>query len=85
MKPLRILEIMSRKHALEIFQGPLPPQRSAGKDDCLSEARVSSLQQSEGAQGRKMSSVWREHDFQRFLYNDMEPCARLFFFPPLFP
>ena len=40
------VEIISRKHALEIFRGTLPPQRS------------------EEAQGRKMSSVRREHDFQ---------------------
>jgi hypothetical protein len=47
--------------------GPLPPQRSVGKDGCLSAARVPSLQRSEEAQGRKMSSsrrdrvaTWRE-------------------------
>jgi len=47
------------------FSGTLPPQHSARKDDCLSaSARVSSLQRSEEAQGRKMSGVRREHDFQ---------------------
>jgi len=46
MSPLDSLELMSRRHALEIFRGPLPPQRSARKDDCLSaSARVSSLQE----------------------------------------
>ena len=55
----------SRKHALEIFRGALPPQRSARKDDCLSaSARVSSLQRNEEVQGRKISSVRREYDFQ---------------------
>jgi len=46
------------------FSGPLPPQRSASKDDCLSaSARISSLQRSE-EQCRKMSSGRRGHDFQ---------------------
>ncbi|MBU4370782.1 MAG: insulinase family protein [Syntrophaceae bacterium] len=38
-RPLRNLEIESRKRALEIFRGTLPPQRSARKDDCLSAKR----------------------------------------------
>jgi hypothetical protein len=29
------LEIESRKRALEIFRGTLPPQRSGSKDQCL--------------------------------------------------
>ena len=33
------LEIGSRKRALEVFRGPLPPQRSARKDDRLSAKR----------------------------------------------
>jgi hypothetical protein len=36
LRPLPDLEIMSRKHALEIFRGTLPPQGSACKDDYLS-------------------------------------------------
>ncbi|TSA45098.1 MAG: hypothetical protein D4R56_06070 [Deltaproteobacteria bacterium] len=68
-KPSDKLGIMSRKHALEIFRGPLPPQRNARKDDCLSaSARVSSLHRSEEAQGRKTSSVRRARDFQRSHY-----------------
>ncbi len=39
VRPLRNLEIESRKRALEIFRGILPPQRSASKDDCLSAKR----------------------------------------------
>ena len=64
---MRNLAIGFRKHALEIFRGLLLPQRSASKDDCLSaSARVSSLQRSEGVQGRKMSSVRRDYDCQGF-------------------
>jgi hypothetical protein len=33
------LNIGSRERALEIFRGPLPPQHSARKDDCLSAMR----------------------------------------------
>jgi hypothetical protein len=65
LRPLSNLKIISREHALEIFRGTLPPQRSTSKGECLSaSARVSSLQRSEEVQGRKMSSVRREHDFQ---------------------
>ncbi len=32
-------ESLSRKRALEIFRGTLPPQRSTRKDDCLSAKR----------------------------------------------
>jgi hypothetical protein len=39
VRPLRNLKIRSRKRALEIFRGTLPPQRSACKDDCLSAER----------------------------------------------
>ncbi len=65
VRPLHNLKIGSRKRALEIFRGSLPPQRSAHKDDCLSAlARVSSLQRSEEAQGRKMSSAQRDPIFK---------------------
>jgi hypothetical protein len=54
MRPLRNLEIMSRKHALEIFRGTLPLQRSARKDDYLSaSARVSSFAAKRGGAGSK--------------------------------
>jgi len=35
-RPLHNLKIVSRKHALEIFQDTLPPQRSDHKGNCLS-------------------------------------------------
>jgi len=75
MTALYNLEIMSRKHALEIFRGPLPPQRSAFTENGDSslffvENRELSLifrERSEAVQGRKMSSVPRERDFQGVL------------------
>ncbi|EKD22024.1 MAG: hypothetical protein ACD_87C00207G0001, partial [uncultured bacterium] len=39
MRSSHNLKIGSRKRALEIFRGTLPPQRSARKDDCLSAKR----------------------------------------------
>jgi len=65
-RPLRNLKIGSRKRALEIFRGTLPPQLKRPQRRLFErEARVSSLQRSEGVQDRKMSSVRRDHDFQR--------------------
>jgi hypothetical protein len=67
-RPLRNLKIGSRKRALEIFRDTLPPQLQRPQRRLFErEARVSSLQRSEGAQGRKMSSARRDHDFQRSL------------------
>ncbi len=57
---MRALEIMSRKHALEIFRGPLPPQRSGE------------------VQGRKMSSVRREHDSQSVHWMKRNAASGLF-------
>jgi hypothetical protein len=68
-----VLEIMSRKHALEIFRGTLPPRRSAdyGKWGQLpifswkiGSCPSFTVERSEEVQGRKMSSVQREHGLQ---------------------
>ncbi len=75
-RPLRNLEIGSRKRALEIFRGTLPPQRSARKDDCLSAKREFRLcSDSVEAQGRKMSSARRDLDFQSLNQcREKKPC-----------
>jgi len=61
------------------FGVPLPPQRSARKDDCLSaSARVTSLQRSEEVQGRKRSSARREVIFTRRQGSSAGPLQKVF-------
>jgi hypothetical protein len=51
--------------ALEIFRGPLPPQRSARKDDCLSAKRKFRLcSEARRCRVGKMSNARKDQDVQ---------------------